>query len=138
MVFRRPPPPAFLPRSQQVDPNQLVLRIDPDPALRLILASQGAAGTTAQAVHMDLPFAAELGRPPEPYERLLRDALTGEHSLFTREDVVEETWRILRPMIDHPPKPVSYPRGSWGPIGADELLRGHPGRQLPWLPDTGT
>ncbi|WP_327140359.1 glucose-6-phosphate dehydrogenase [Nocardia sp. NBC_01327] len=137
IVFHRPPPLTFLPRPQPVAANQLVLRIDPDPALRLILASQGATGTTEQAVHMDLPFAAELGQPPEPYERLLHDALTGAHSLFTREDVVEETWRILQPMIDHPPKPVSYPRGSWGPAGADELLRGHPGWQLPWLPDTG-
>ncbi|MCU1643952.1 MAG: glucose-6-phosphate 1-dehydrogenase [Nocardia sp.] len=134
MIFRRPPPLAFLPQPQHIAANQLVLRIDPDPGLRLILASQNAAGTSVRAVHMDLPFAAELGQPPEPYERLLHDALTGEHSLFAREDVVEETWRILQPLIDHPPKPVSYPRGSWGPTGAAELLRGHPGWQLPWLP----
>jgi hypothetical protein len=55
---------------------------------------QERAGTLVGASfpdHMDLPFAAELGTPPEPYERLLHDALTGDHSLFTREDAVEET-----------------------------------------------
>ncbi|MFF2554460.1 glucose-6-phosphate dehydrogenase [Nocardia sp. NPDC058058] len=134
VIFRRPPPPAFLQQPKHIDANQLILRIDPDPGLRLILTSQGSAGTSTRPVHMDLPFAAELGQPPEPYERLLHDALTGDHSLFPREDVVEETWRILQPLIEHPPAPVTYPRGSWGPGGAGELLRGHPGWQTPWLP----
>ena len=78
---------------------------------------------------MDLPFAAELGKPPEPYERLLHDALTGDRSLFTREDVVEETWRVLQPLVDHPPATTPYERGSWGPAQTP----GHTSWQVPWL-----
>jgi glucose-6-phosphate 1-dehydrogenase len=85
-------------------------------------------------VHLDLPFEAELGASPEPYERLLHDALVGDHSLFTPEDAVEETWRILQPLVEHPPAAVLYPRGSWGPPEADELLRGYQPWQLPWFP----
>ena len=83
---------------------------------------------------MDLPFVAELGKPPEPYERLIHDALCGDHSLFAREDVVEETWRILQPLLDHPPTPVPYQSGSWGPPAAGRLLRGHLPWQVPWSP----
>jgi glucose-6-phosphate 1-dehydrogenase len=40
--------------------------------------------------------------------------------------------------VDHPPAPLPYPQGSWGPHEADELLRGHSPWQLPWLSDTGS
>jgi glucose-6-phosphate 1-dehydrogenase len=101
----------------------------------MVLLSKGPEGRASRDVHLDLPFAAELGPPPGPYERLLHDALTGEHTLFTREDVVEETWRVLQPLIEHPPACTPYPRGSWGPPAGDTLLRGHPAWQAPWLPD---
>jgi glucose-6-phosphate 1-dehydrogenase len=135
VIFKRPPRLAFLHEPHHTGPNQLVVRIDPDAGLRLILRSKGPEGRASRDVHMDLPFAAELGMPSEPYERLLHDALVGEHSLFTREDVVEETWRVLQPLVDHPPDTVRYPRGSWGPPQGDELLRGHPPWHLPWLPE---
>jgi len=134
VVFDRPPHLAFLGEPRQADPNQVVLRIDPDPGLRIVMLSKGADGNTTRDVHLDLPFADELGQPPGPYERLLHDALVGDHSLFTREDAVEETWRILQPLVDHPPEVASYPRGSWGPAEADELTRGHSPWQVPWLP----
>ena len=135
VIFKRPQRLTFLEEPHHTDPNQLVLRIDPDPGLRLVMLSKGPEGRTSRDVHMDLPFAAELGKPPEPYERLLHDALTGDHSLFTREDAVEETWRVLQPLVNQPPALVSYPPGSWGPPGADDLVRGHPSWQLPWLPE---
>src|SRR6202011_5510652 len=117
-IFKRPPRLAFLAEPVHPHPNQLVLRIDPDPGLRLSLLSKAAEGTASREVHLDLAFAAELGKPPEPYERLIHDALAGDRSLFTREDVVEETWRSLQPLVDHlndAPDPISYPQGSWGP-----------------------
>ncbi|HUY96901.1 MAG TPA: glucose-6-phosphate dehydrogenase [Verrucomicrobiae bacterium] len=133
IIFKRPPRLAFLGELRHADPNQLVLRIDPDPGLRVVMLSKGAAGRASRDVHMDLPFAAELGKPPDPYDRLLHDALIGDRSLFTREDAVEETWRVLQPLVDHPPVSVPYPRGSWGPAEANALLGGHPPWQPPWL-----
>jgi glucose-6-phosphate 1-dehydrogenase len=134
VLFTRPPRLAFLDQPHHTEPNQVVFRIDPDPGLRLVLLSKGPQGRASRDVHLDLPFAAELGVPTGPYERLLHDALTGEHTLFTREDVVEESWRILQPLIEQPPPCIPYPRRSWGPSGADTLLHGHPAWQSPWLP----
>ena len=129
VLFKRPPRLGFLDEPEHPAPNELVLRIDPDPGLRLNLLSKDASGHSSRDVHLDLSFAAELGKPPEPYERLLNDALTGDRSLFTRQDVVEETWRVIQPLVDHPPAPLPYERGSWGP----SQTRRRPPWQLPWL-----
>jgi glucose-6-phosphate 1-dehydrogenase len=137
VVFKRPPRLAFLNASRHTDPNQLIIRVDPDPGVRLNLLSKGPDGRASRDVHMDLSFVAELGTSPGAYERLFHDALTGDRTFFTREDVVEETWRVLQPLIDHPPAVVPYERGSWGPRQADDLLRGHAPWQLPWLSSTG-
>ncbi|MHB8295865.1 MAG: glucose-6-phosphate dehydrogenase [Acidimicrobiales bacterium] len=137
VVFRRPPRLAFLEEPHHTKPNELIFRIDPGPGIRLAMLSKAAVGRAAREVHMDLSFAAELGKPPEPYERLLHDALTGDYSLFTRQDAVEETWRVLEPVVSQPPALSSYRRGSWGPAEAEGLLRGHPPWQLPWLPGPG-
>jgi glucose-6-phosphate 1-dehydrogenase len=134
LIFKRPPRLAFVDMPRRTDPNQLVFRIDPDPGLRLTLLSKGREGRATRDVHMDLPFVAELGKPPEPYERLIHDALLGDHSLFAREDAVEETWRVLQPLVGNPPTLMPYARGSWGPPAADKLLRGHPPWPAPWLP----
>jgi glucose-6-phosphate 1-dehydrogenase len=139
VIFKRPPRLAFLAEPVHPHPNQLILRIDPDPGLRSALLSKSAEGTASRDVHLDLAFAAELGQPPEPYERLIHDALAGDHSLFTREDVVEETWRVLQPLVsrlEDAPEPIPYPQGSWGPPEADGLFRGHAFWRLPWLPQT--
>jgi glucose-6-phosphate 1-dehydrogenase len=135
VIFKHPPRLPFLDMPAHADPNQLLLRIDPDPGLRFTLLSKGRDGRATRDVHMDLPFVTELGKPPEPYERLIHDALLGDHSLFTREDAVEESWRILQPLLDHLPAPASYRQGSWGPAAADKLVRGHAPWSPPWLPD---
>jgi len=134
VIFQRPPRLAFLDQPRQAAPNQLVLRVEPDAGLRLTVLSKGPQGSVPQDVHLDMAFAEELGKPRTAYERLIYDALAGDLSLFTRQDAVEETWRVIQPLVEHPPAPMRYPRGSWGPPSADALLAGHPAWQLPWLP----
>ncbi|HYX59333.1 MAG TPA: glucose-6-phosphate dehydrogenase, partial [Streptosporangiaceae bacterium] len=96
LLLRRTPRLAFLPQPTRAEPNQVVLRIDPDPGLRLQLSA--LAGQSWRPVHLDTSFARELGEPPEPYERLLHAALAGDHQFFARQDSVEETWRIVQPL----------------------------------------
>jgi glucose-6-phosphate 1-dehydrogenase len=86
-----------------------------------------------QSVHSDTSFARELGEPPEPYEVLLHAAMVGDHQYFAREDSVEETWRIVQPLLDAPPPVQPYEPGSWGPPTSAKLLTGHPGWREPWL-----
>ena len=132
LFLRREPRLAFLSLPTRAGPNQIVLRIDPDPGLRLQLSA--LAEQSWRPVHLDTSFAHELGEPPEPYERLLHAAIAGDHQLFAREDSVEETWRIVQPLLDHPPDVRLYLFGSWGAEEAEALVRGHPRWQQPWLP----
>jgi glucose-6-phosphate 1-dehydrogenase len=131
LLLRRTPRLAFLPTSGRPDSNQIVLRIDPSPGMRLHLAA--LTHDSWRAVHLDSSFVRDLGEPMEPYERLLHGAISGDHQLFARQDSVEETWRIVQPLLDHPPEVRSYQRMSWGPAAADSLVRGHPRWQEPWL-----
>jgi glucose-6-phosphate 1-dehydrogenase len=110
LVLRRTPRMTFLPEPTRAEPNQIVLRIDPDPGLRLQLSA--LAGQSWRTVHLDTSFARELGVPPEPYEVLLHAAIAGDHQYFAWEDGVEETWRIVQPLLEHPPDGLPYPRGS--------------------------
>ena len=64
-------------------------------------------------------------RAPTPYEVLLDAAMNGHSTRFTRQDGVEETWRIMQPLLDAPPPVHPYAPGSWGPPAADELVAGH-------------
>ena len=116
------------------DPNELVIRIEPDAGASLRLLAKKAGEDSLQQVHLDLLFEAQVGDQPEPYERLLRDAIDGEPELFPTEEAIEETWRIVQPLLDDPPDVESYQPGTWGPEAAAHLLHGHGGWRNPWLP----
>jgi len=130
LVLHRTPRLSFLPKPTEVEANQIVLRIDPDPGLRVQIAAR--AGDTWCPVHLDTAFSRDLGEPLEPYERLLHNALIGDTHLFAREDSVEQTWRIVQPLLDDPPAVHAYQRGTWGPSEAQALVRGHQRWQSPW------
>lgn len=132
IIFKRPPKLAFLPHTP--DPDELILRIDPNPGACLVIQAKAPGVNDTRTVDLSLVFAEELGDAPEPYERLLSDALRGDASHFTREDGVEETWRIVQPLLDAPPPVETYEPGSWGPASAAKLLAGHAGWREPWLP----
>jgi len=125
---------SFLPNRRPPEPNQIVLRIDPDPGMRLQLSAQ--AGNSWHDVHMDSSFAQDLGEAVRPYERLIYAAFTGDRQLFAREDAIEETWRIVQPLLDKPSRIHHYDPGTWGPEAAQSLLHGHRRWQAPWLPQS--
>ena len=131
IIFRAPPKLAFAPHTPH--PDEFVLRIDPSPGADLVVQAKRPGAQSTRTVDLSLVFSEELGDAPEPYERLLGDALRGDPTLFTREDSVEETWRIVQPLLDAPSPLEPYPQGSWGPAGADKLLAGHPHWREPWL-----
>ena len=76
----------------------------------------------SQNVDLAVDFAAALGIRREAYERLLDDALAGRPRRFAREDIVEQTWRVVQPALDTPGPVHPYFRGSWGPAEADRIL----------------
>jgi len=132
IVFKRPPKLGFAP-SVQPAANQLIVRIDPNPGALLVIQAKDPGELDCSTAGLSLDFAQQLGIPQEPYERLLGDALEGRTNLFTRQDGVEETWRIVEPLLNHEPAPTIYAPGSWGPTQAQTLLRGQGTWHDPWL-----
>ena len=134
--LNRTPGLAFLPNDGQAEQNQIVLRVDPEPGLRLALTAKDDDDKGWSPLTLDASFSRELGEPLEPYERLLHSAMIGDAQLFAREDSVEESWRIVQPLLDAPSPLHTYERGSWGPVEeADKLVRGHAKWHKPWTPD---
>ncbi|NTY63645.1 glucose-6-phosphate dehydrogenase [Mycolicibacterium sphagni] len=134
VIFKRPPPLPFLePVKEQ---NQLIFRIDPAAGVDLVLQAKESGADAPRAVNLSLVFSDEMADAPEPYERLLGDAMRGDSSQFIREDGVEETWRVVEPLLESPPPVEIYQPGSWGPAGADKLVAGYPAWHQPWLPAT--
>ena len=80
-----------------------------------------------------------VARGLEAYERLLHDAMLGDHTLFASAEGIERLWEVASPLLARPPRPRPYPRGSWGPQGVEELVAPHrwhlpyvdPGRAAP-------
>ena len=68
-----------------------------------------------------------------PYERLLEDAMSGDHMLFTREDTVDAAWAVVDPVLRNHPAAIPYQRGSWGPKEADALIAAYGGWHNPSL-----
>lgn len=135
VVFRRPPPLGFAPKGMPVaEANQLLLRIDPAPGARISLVAQQAHAKGLRPLELDVSFASMGGEEPTAYEVLLQAAIDGHPGLFAREEFVEESWRVIQPLLDSPSPVEVYKPGSWGPSAADALVRGHNGWRDPWLP----
>ena len=86
----------------------------------------------SQDVDVSVDFAAALGDRREAYERLLDDALAGNPRRFARQDIVEQTWRVMQPALDEPGPVCTYEPGTWGPAEAADVLE--PGDE--WLEPT--
>jgi len=111
--------------------DDIVLRIGRHAGMSIFVRAKTPGKEVSQPVSLDLDFAEELGEPPGPYERLLADALRGDSTLFPRWEVIEETWRIVQPILDAPTSIEPYERGSWGPASADAITEEHGGWREP-------
>ena len=123
--FREPPMRMFPGEVQHQGANQLVFEFAepgeitadfqakvPGPTMEL-----GPARMTFRYAES---FCAE--NQLEAYERLIHDAMIGDATLFTRADGIERLWEVSTPALEDPGPVVSYPKGSWGPKQAEELV----------------
>jgi len=114
-------------------PNLLIVRIQPEEGISLkFLSKRPGAGMMLRPVSMDFNYGSSFGeRSPSAYETLLLDAIIGDATLYTRQDMVEASWQVVEPIqnvwrqtrFDFP----NYAAGSWGPAASDQMLarRGH-------------
>jgi len=131
MVYNRPPLRLFREREATPDreePNTIILRIQPDEGISLKFAAKAPGpAMDLRSVTMDFLYSASFGTsPPDAYERLLLDAMLGDHTLFTRSDEVEAAWSLLGPILEAWDRDDTgmaiYEAGTWGPSAADELM----------------
>jgi len=134
LVFSEPPRLGLGMWGNGRDPDQLVVRLDPSTGIRVVLDARRANDRRPESITLDMEFAEEGGEGPTPYEVLLRAAMVGQATRFTRQDGVEQTWRIMQPLLDAPPEVQSYSPGSWGPAAAQSLVADYGGWQEPWTP----
>lgn len=132
LVFRRPPRVWFFDAEHEPEPAQLVIKLDPMTGIRIKAEAQRGEGKQPEPITLDMEFADEGGEGATPYEVLLHAAMTGDSARFTRQDGVEEAWRVMQPLLDAPPPVQPYPKGSWGP--ANHLLPGQDRWHEPWVP----
>ncbi len=131
--FNAPPHDMFDANGGGARPNLLIVRIQPEEGISLkFLSKQPGSGMKLRPVSMDFNYGSSFGgRSPSAYETLLLDAIAGDATLYTRQDMVEASWAAVEPIaavwserqFDFP----NYPCGGWGPNAADEMLarRGH-------------
>ena len=103
------------------------------PASAWSSTPSAATAASPSAITMDMEFADEGGEGATPYEVLLSAAMRGDSVRFTRQDAVEEQWRIMQPLLDAPPPVHPYAKDSWGPEAGDRLPDGFGGWHGPWV-----
>ncbi len=133
LIFKHAPQLGFAAFERRPEPNQLVIKLDPSTGVRMILDARRAAAVQAAPILFDVEFAGAGGEGATPYEVLLQAAISGESARFTRQDQVEETWRIMQPLLDAPPPVHGYEQGTWGPEAADALVADYGGWRDPWV-----
>ena len=114
-----------------VAPNLLIVHIQPEEGISLkFLSKRPGSGMKLRPVSMDFNYGSSFGeRSPTDYETLLLDALAGDATLYTRQDMVEASWSVVEP-IQHVWRETThtfpnYAAGTWGPQRADEMLARH-------------
>jgi glucose-6-phosphate 1-dehydrogenase len=126
--FHRTPHMIFRRGTTSVNPNLLVIRIQPDEGIALIVdAKEPGPDLKISPVTLDFKYHEVFGGdPPEAYERLLLDAIHGDPTLYARGDWIEQAWQLTQPVLDHwarTPGPLPlYEAGSWGPSEADAFI----------------
>ncbi|MGZ4680954.1 MAG: glucose-6-phosphate dehydrogenase [Acidimicrobiales bacterium] len=123
--FAPPPRPLWIHDDAHPPPNRIRIEAKPDSFTALTWLRKAPGDEMVPAPITLAPDLAERGDVgPEPYELLLEDAMEGDPTLFARQDSIEESWRIVEPILTTYPKAVEYERGTWGPAKARKLVHG--------------
>ena len=127
IAFREPPRSMFPPGSGVGAHGPDHLTFDLADASKLSLSFYGKRpGTGMQLDKQSLQFALhEDADVLEAYERLIHDAMCGDHTLFTTSDSIERLWEVSDPLLSDPAPVRTYAPGSWGPNAVHQLIAPH-------------
>jgi glucose-6-phosphate 1-dehydrogenase len=130
IAFREPPKSMFPPGSGVSEHGPDHLTFDLADAAKMSLSFYGKRpGPGMRLDKLSLQFAmgdtAHLGDVLEAYERLILDAMRGDHTLFNTADGIERLWEASTPLLEDPPPVRPYAPGSWGPNAIHQLIAPH-------------
>ena len=116
-------PPVIFPDSIHPHGNYVRFRLGPQVAIAVgALIKTPGERLAGKPVELSV-VRQDTGDDMDAYERLLGDAMQGDATLFARQDVVENAWAIVDPLINAPAQPIhEYTPGSWGPGEANRLV----------------
>jgi glucose-6-phosphate 1-dehydrogenase len=138
LVCKNPPRLGFIAAThRRPQPSQIVVKVDPSAGIRIVLDVLRPDRSGPMEIALDADLATEGSHGRSPYEVLLHAALVGDSSHFARQDGVEESWRIVQPLLDAPPPVQAYAKGSWGPPDAHKLVAHVGGWRDPWTDAAG-
>ena len=118
--FRRPP--RIFDEPQPRQRNYVRFRLGPPRVLIALGARTKAPGTVMAGRDVELSVCDFEAGERDAYERLLRDALKGDATLFARWDGIEAAWRVVDPVLNLDTPVYPYEPGSWGPPAADRIV----------------
>jgi glucose-6-phosphate 1-dehydrogenase len=123
ITFAEPPRLLFAKAGARApEPNRLRFRLGRDDGVTLqVQAKAPGEDLVSRPVELEVSYERLFPHRQEAYQRLLEDAIEGDHRRFGRADGVEEQWRIVQPVLDQPPPVHLYRRGTWGPSSAETL-----------------
>ena len=130
IAFREPPKSMFPDGSGVGSQGPDHLTFDLADSSKLSLSFYGKhPGPGMQLEKLSLQFALhETGQDAdvlEAYERLIHDAMVGDHTLFTRSDGIERLWEVAAPVLGDPPSVQPYAPGTWGPEAVHDFIAPH-------------
>jgi glucose-6-phosphate 1-dehydrogenase len=123
ITFAAPPRLLFAKRgAPRPQPNRLRFRLGADDGVTLQMQTKKPGDDlVSRPVDLEVSYDTLFPHRQEPYQRLLEDAMEGDHRRFGRADGVEEQWRIVDTVLADPPEVELYRKGTWGPSSADAL-----------------
>ncbi len=126
--FKTVPRQLFAQTDAPIDPDVLVVRVQPNEGITLRIGAKLPGQTTRiRSVNMDFRYGASFNVPtPEAYERLLHDCMIGDPTLFARRDMTERGWEIVTPILEAWKQSATdfpnYEAGTWGTQSSHDLI----------------
>jgi len=127
IVFKTPHNRLFKDLNKGMEPNVLIYRIQPNEGIVVRFLTKKPGTMELEENFLQYCYRAENPMDahaiPDPYEKLILDAIKGDQTFFADAEEIETSWKFIDTLIEARKEPKIYEPGTWGPKEADELIK---------------
>lgn len=126
IVFKIPENRLFKNLEKGMEPNVLIYRLQPNEGIVVRFLTKKPSAMELEENFLQYCYKVETEHShyiPDPYERLILDAIKGDQTFFADAEEIETAWKFVDTLLEGKKDPVEYRKGSWGPEEADELIK---------------